>query len=103
MMLTIYLVFIGLSFILITLGYLFEAMLLKILGFAFLFTIHITTIFSGVDYHIGDTVTEINSTVTSIEMNYDNYSFHFISFFMCCLGFLGVSFIYIDHKQEGDL
>lgn len=103
MNLTIYLVFLGLSLFLITIGYFFQAMLLKVLGFSFIFIIHIVTIFSGVSYHTGDTITEINSTVTEVEMNYTNYSFHTISFFMAVLGVVGSTLIYLDHKQEGDL
>jgi len=101
----IYAVFMILALILIALGFAYDGMILKMLGFAFIFLINVNILGFmapvGIQYHSGDIINETGTGITEVTIQYDTYNPHTIAYFFAIMGFFGSMYIfYEDYKSR---
>ncbi len=100
MILEIYITLTCIAIVLLIFGYYFDGILFKLLGYSFLFIINIIPLFGGgIEYHSGDTVTEISPTVTTIVKDYSLFDSFYFFFLLTIIGSLGVLFIAAETPQ----
>lgn len=99
MILGIYAVFMLLALILIALGYAYDGMVLKLIGFAFIFIINVNVLGwmapVGIQYHSGDIIND-TGLVTEVTLQYDTYDPHLIAYFFAIMGFFGSTYVIFE-------
>ena len=73
MLLELFALLVGIAIIMIILGFTSDTMVLSTIGFFFLFLLSFNLINNGLQHEGTVTITEVNSTTTSVEKTYDTY------------------------------
>lgn len=91
-----------LTFVIIGFGYYLNNVILKVVGITFLFLVGVQ-LEMGIEYKIGDTITEISLTETSIVSNYSTFNSHSFGYFLIVLSVFWGVLIWTNYKKEPEI
>jgi hypothetical protein len=98
MILTLYVVLMVLALILITIGYAFDSVILKIVGYGCIFMFNVPAIIDGIQYHSGDLV-ENSGDDKIITMQYSVYENRTMFILFSVIGMLGATLLSWDEYK----
>lgn len=91
----------AISIILIYLGYQYDDVVLKSVGFWFIVILSFSTIGNGLEYHSGDLINKTIIDNVVVTKQYETYSLRTISIFLIVVGLVGATFsIYYDYDER---
>lgn len=99
MILTLFAVLMAISLILIAVGYHYDATVLQVVGYGFIFIVCSVTLVDGIQYHSGDVINKSGND-TVVTEQYATYPARYISFFLCVVGVAGASLSLFEYRKE---
>lgn len=95
----IFLVLLVIAASLIVFAYFSKNLALQVIGYFFLFLLGNQLLFGTLEYPVGQTVTEVSSTVSTITTDYQNREEHQFGFWLTFAAVVGFIGSYFDMKK----